>query len=112
LFRDIQVLGYKGGYSTMTDFLREVRPALPQPFERRFETEPGQQAQADFAEYLVEFTDEPGVWRKVWLFSFVLGNSPFRPHALHAPAGQWVALGSVLPQPETGDGAALPCDGV
>lgn len=75
LFRDIRALGYKGGYSTVTDFLREVRSALPQPFERRFETEPGQQAQADFAEFLVEFTDEPGVWRKVWLFSFVLGNS-------------------------------------
>ena len=59
----------------MTDFLRDVRPELPRPFERRFETDPGQQAQVDFAEFLVAFTDEPGVWRKVWLFSFVLGNS-------------------------------------
>ena len=75
LFREIGALGYKGGYTTVTDFLREVRPVLPQPFERRFETGPGKQAQADFAEFSVMFTDEPGMWRKVWLFSFVLGNS-------------------------------------
>ncbi|EAV40662.1 Integrase [Stappia aggregata IAM 12614] len=29
----------------------------------------------DFAEFVTEFTDEPSVYRKVWLFSFVLGNS-------------------------------------
>lgn len=29
----------------------------------------------DFAEFKVEFTDEPGVVRKVWLFSLVLGHS-------------------------------------
>ena len=75
LFREIGALGYKGGYTAVTDFLREVRPVLPQPFERRFETGPGKQAQADFAEFSVMFTDEPGMWRKVWLFSFVLGNS-------------------------------------
>lgn len=59
----------------MTDFLREVRPARHTPFERRFETPPGKQAQVDFAEFTVEFTDEPGVVRKVWLFSLVLGHS-------------------------------------
>ena len=44
-------------------------------FERRFETPPGRQAQVDFAEFVVEFTDEPGVVRKVWSFSLVLGHS-------------------------------------
>jgi transposase len=29
----------------------------------------------DFAEFQVEFTSEPGVTRKVWLFSMVLGHS-------------------------------------
>jgi len=29
----------------------------------------------DFAEFQVEFTSEPGVMRKVWLFSMVLGHS-------------------------------------
>lgn len=75
LFRDIRALGYAGGYTAVTDYLREVRPVSKPGFERRFETAPGVQAQVDFAEFRVAFTDEPGVWRKVWLFSFVLGNS-------------------------------------
>ena len=29
----------------------------------------------DFTEFAVDFTDEPGVVRKVWLFSMVLGHS-------------------------------------
>ena len=75
LFREIKSQGYKGGYTAVTDFLREARPPQQASFERRFETPPGQQAQVDFAEFKVEFTDEPGVMRKVWLFSMVLGHS-------------------------------------
>jgi hypothetical protein len=75
LLREIRELGYEGAYTAVTDFLREVRPARQAPFERRFETPPGKQAQVDFAEFTVEFTDEPGVVRKVWLFSLVLGHS-------------------------------------
>ena len=75
LLREITALGYTGGYSAVTDFLREVRPAALAPYERRYETVPGKQAQVDFAEFSVMFTDEPGVWRKVWLFCFVLGSS-------------------------------------
>lgn len=75
LLREIRDLGYAGGYTAVTDYLREVRPGGPDPFERRFETEPGRQAQVDFAEFQVSFLDEPGVRRKVWLFCFVLGNS-------------------------------------
>jgi transposase len=44
-------------------------------FEVRFETPPGDQAQVDFAQFQVVFTDEPIVMRIVWLFSFVLGYS-------------------------------------
>ena len=44
-------------------------------FELRFETPPGEQAQVDFARFEVEFVDEPGVKRIVWLFSMVLGYS-------------------------------------
>lgn len=75
LLREIRELGYDGGYTAVTDFLREVRPPRQTQFERRFETPPGQQAQVDFAEFTVEFTDAPGVVRKVWLFSMVLGHS-------------------------------------
>ena len=68
-------MGYEGGYTAVTDFLREVRPLRQTQFERRFETPPGKQAQADFAEFTVAFTDELGVTRKVWLFSMMLGHS-------------------------------------
>lgn len=75
LLREIREFGYEGCYSVVTDFLRTVRPVRPKPFERRFETPPGRQAQVDFAEFRVEFDDEPGVMRKVWLFTMVLGHS-------------------------------------
>jgi transposase len=75
LLREIRDMGYAGGYTAVTDFLRDVRPPARTRFERRFETPPGRQAQVDFAEFTVSFTDEPGVTRKVWLFSIILGHS-------------------------------------
>ena len=75
LLREIRALGYEGGYTAVTDFLREVRPSSAPGFEVRFETPPGQQAQVDFAHFRVAFTDEPGAIRIVWLFSLVLGFS-------------------------------------
>jgi len=76
LWREIKDLGFIGGYATVTDFLRTVRPpAEPTAFERRFETPPGRQAQVDFAFFKVRFEDEPGAERIVWLFSMVLGHS-------------------------------------
>jgi transposase len=75
LHRELAALGYHGGYSAVTDLLREIRPVLPPPFEVRFETPPGRQAQVDFAHFRTVFTDELGVERVVWLFSLVLGHS-------------------------------------
>ena len=75
LWREVRGLGFPGGYSTVTDFLRTVRPAPEPLFERRFETPPGRQAQVDFAFFKVAFTDMPGTERVVWLFSLVLGHS-------------------------------------
>ena len=76
LWRKIRDIGFTGGYATVTDFLRTVRPpAEPAAFERRFETPPGRQAQVDFAHFKVRFEDEPGAERIVWLFSLVLGHS-------------------------------------
>jgi len=46
LHRELTVLGYRGGYTAVTDLLREIRPVVPPPFELRFETPPGQQAQS------------------------------------------------------------------
>lgn len=76
LWRELREQGFTGGYATVTDFLRTIRPATsPAPFERRFETPPGRQAQADFAFFRVRFEAEPGTDRIVWLFSMVLGHS-------------------------------------
>jgi transposase len=75
LHRELRDLGYTGGYTILTEFLREIRPAAAPKFEVRFETPPGRQAQVDFAHFRTVFTDEPGAEHVVWLFSFVLGHS-------------------------------------
>lgn len=75
LHRELRDLGYRGGYTILTDLLREIRPSEVSSFEVRFETPPGRQAQVDFAHFRTVFTDEPGVERIIWLFSMVLGHS-------------------------------------
>ena len=76
LTREIRERGYTGAYTAVKRFVAAIRPdSGPKPFEVRFETPPGQQAQVDFARFVTEFTDEPGVKRIVWLFSLVLGYS-------------------------------------
>ena len=75
LHRELAAVGYTGGYTAVTDLLREIRPAAAPGFEVRFETPPGRQAQVDFAHFRTAFTDEPGVERVIWLFSLVLGHS-------------------------------------
>ena len=77
MLREIRELGYRGGYSQLTAYLREIRPPLDRGFEHRFETAPGEQAQVDFALFKTVFTDEPGRICVVWLFSLVLGYSRF-----------------------------------
>ena len=56
---------------------------------------PGKQAQVDFAQFRVEFTDEPGVVRILWLFTIILGPQP-------------LALGPVLRDAGSADRPALP----
>ncbi len=75
LWREIRERGFAGGYSTVRDGVRDLRPPRTCGFEARFETPPGEQAQVDFARFEVEFADEPGVKRVVWLFSMVMGYS-------------------------------------
>src|SRR2546430_2872468 len=75
LWRELRERGYEGGYTAVTDVLRDIRPAPLPAFEVRFETPPGDQVQVDFAQFQLQFTDEPMITRIVWLFSFVLGFS-------------------------------------
>jgi transposase len=75
LLREIRERGYRGGYTAVTETVRDLRPPDIAGYEVRFETPPGDQAQVDFAHFETVFGDEPGVVRKVWLFSLVLGYS-------------------------------------
>ncbi|MEQ6335484.1 IS21 family transposase [Sphingobium sp. MK2] len=76
LLREICERGYTGGYSTVRDTVRALRPAGGgSPFAVRFETPPGQQAQVDFAQFRVRFTSAPDSVQIMWLFSMVLGFS-------------------------------------
>src|ERR1700752_3341279 len=75
LWREMRERGYPGGYTAVKRAVRDIRPEPVAPFEVRFETPPGEQAQVDLARFEVEFTDEPGITRIVWLFSMVLGYS-------------------------------------
>lgn len=78
LTREIREMGYEGAYTAVKRYLAAIRPEYdPKPYELRFETKAGVQAQVDFARFVVEFTDEPGVTRIVWLYSLVLGYSRF-----------------------------------
>jgi len=75
LCRELRERGYGGGYTAVKRAVRDIRPEPIKPFEVRFETPPGEQAQVDLARFELAFTDEPGVTRIVWLFSMVLGFS-------------------------------------
>lgn len=75
LWREIRDLGFAGGYTSVTGFLEDIRPAVAPAFETRFETPPGRQAQVDFAHFRTDFAADPGQMRIVWLFSLVLGHS-------------------------------------
>ena len=78
LTREIREMGYTGAYTAVKRYLAAIRPEKgPKPYEVRFETPPGVQAQADFARFVVDFSDDPCSSRIVWLFSLVLGHSRF-----------------------------------
>lgn len=77
LLRELHERGYRGGVTQLNDFLRSVRPPPAMAFEVRFETPAGRQAQVDFAHFLVEFDEQPGVVHRVWLFAMVLGYSRY-----------------------------------
>ena len=67
-------VGYAGGYTAVKEFLRTIRPRALQAFERRFETPPGRQLQADFGERLITIGEVP---QKVHFCVLTLGWSRF-----------------------------------
>ena len=75
LLREIRVLGYPGGYTTLKNYLRphRLQRELQSRQTTRFETEMAEQAQVDFGQY--SYLDPEGQTRRVWAFVMVLGWS-------------------------------------
>lgn len=68
LYEECRAAGYQGGVSQLQNYVRQTRPRPPAEPVVRFETAPGLQAQADFAE--VRFP-----WGKRYALLVVLGYS-------------------------------------
>jgi transposase len=73
MFEELQSAGFKGSYSLVRDGLRQMRPTPVRPPVERFETAPGKQAQMDYAQYDLDFSEDGR--RRVYLFSYVLAWS-------------------------------------
>jgi transposase len=73
IYREIQDRGFTGKYTIVKDFVRKVRPPSSVPAVYRFETKPGKQAQADWAE--CGRIEIDGNIQKLYCFNMVLGYS-------------------------------------
>ena len=73
LLREIRALGYRGGYTTLKDYVQPHRLEGLPAATVRFETEPGEQAQVDFGTYRYRRPD--GSVARVYAFVMVLSWS-------------------------------------
>lgn len=73
IYDKISAMGYDGSYETVKCKVREIKNELCRIAYIRFETEPGRQAQVDFAEFQVEYPD--GSVEKYYMFAMILGYS-------------------------------------
>lgn len=73
LTRELKERGYKGGYSTVKEYLQPKREAARTAVVRRFETPPGRQAQVDWGH--LGTLSVNGESHRIWGFTFTLGYS-------------------------------------
>lgn len=59
ILREIQALGYSGGYTILRAYIQPKRALRPGRATVRYETQPGQQLQSDWGEVIVEIAGQP-----------------------------------------------------
>jgi transposase len=76
IYEDIMQLGYTGSIYQIYRFLKSRKKAISdrEKLTVRFETLPGEQAQVDWG-YCGSFTDDDGVYKKLYVFVMILGYS-------------------------------------
>jgi len=73
IFDEIKEKGYKGKYTIVKDYCREIRKQRSIQAVYRFETGPGEQAQVDFGYF--GYIEEDGKTKRLFAFSMILGYS-------------------------------------
>lgn len=94
LLRELRQQGYTGGYTILKDYLQPKRQGARVVAVRRFETPPGQQAQADWGH--LGTLEGDGQRLSIWSFVLTLGHS----RAMYAGLATDQTLATLLRQHE------------